>query len=436
MLSFKQLQEKKTKIKINPKKDEVIESSEVKKNHGEDCDCSKCDKKRRKEDVNDGPDVANEGYDKPDEKLKTDRNMFSIPKGEQDAAAERLKAKAAAKRKAKLKEESAYVSQEEVSEESTEESAETEIPFLTFNQYQHARTLDEEQLNEFLDKLFGGGKKPANAGGAAQPSPSQQMPSHVGLAGKLGARRQMMNQMMGKPDQKVLGYSKGGPVKKEEVEISEALPTVSPRGQDGKASGPTGLVQKSINSIGLGSAFRSGPESLLGKSSVPSVSAAPPSKINTSPSTSLAKPNLSSNMMSKPVARKTPKKPMIMKKPLPRRPMMNSVSLKTFGSFLKERTRYAKETGKDFKTGNPSEKGGEGRSEVGKSMQKMMRPTGGAMSSRGKAIQPQGKKKDKGAKPKFKSEPTPVDKIKKKLSDKRAPKKDPYGYGQGRYQGD
>tara|TARA_S200002703_G_scaffold160023_1_gene176146 strand:- start:4230 stop:5537 length:1308 start_codon:yes stop_codon:yes gene_type:complete len=435
MLSFKQLQEKKTKIKINPKKDEVIESSEVKKNHGEDCDCSKCDKKRRKEDVNDGPDVANEGYDKPDEKLKTDRNMFSIPKGEQDAAAERLKAKAAAKRKAKLKEESAYVSQEEVSEESTEESAETEIPFLTFNQYQHARTLDEEQLNEFLDKLFGGGKKPANAGGAAQPSPSQQMPSHVGLAGKLGARRQMMNQMMGKPDQKVLGYSKGGPVKKEEVEISEA-PTVSPRGQDGKASGPTGLVQKSINSIGLGSAFRSGPESLLGKSSVPSVSAAPPSKINTSPSTSLAKPNLSSNMMSKPVARKTPKKPMIMKKPLPRRPMMNSVSLKTFGSFLKERTRYAKETGKDFKTGNPSEKGGEGRSEVGKSMQKMMRPTGGAMSSRGKAIQPQGKKKDKGAKPKFKSEPTPVDKIKRKLSDKRAPKKDPYGYGQGRYQGD
>ena len=245
----------------------------------------------------------------------------------------------------------------------------------------------------------------------------------------------------------LLGRSKGGPVKKEEVEISEGLPTVSPRGQDGKASGPTGMVQKSINSIGLGrsgppptprpGATRpTGPVSLFGKPSVPSVSAAPPSKINTSPSTSLAKPNLSSNMMSKPVAKKTPKKPMIMKKPLPRRPMMNSVSLKTFGSFLKERTRYAKETGKDFKTGNPSEKGGEGRSEVGKSMQKMMRPTGGAMSSRGKAIQPQGKKKDKGAKPKFKSEPTPVDKIKKKLSDKRAPKKDPYGYGQGRYQGD
>ena len=65
-----------------------------------------------------------------------------------------------------------------------------------------------------------------------------------------------------------------------------------------------------------------------------------------------------------------------------------------------------------------------------------MRPTGGAMSSRKKAIQPQGKKKEKGAKPKFKTEPTPVDKIKNQLARKRAPKKDPYGYGQGRYQGD
>lgn len=103
---------------------------------------------------------------------------------------------------------------------------------------------------------------------------------------------------------------------------------------------------------------------------------------------------------------------------------------------LDERTRYAKETGKDPQTGKSSVKGGEGRSEAGKYMQKMMRSTGGAMSSRGKAIAVPGKKKEKGAKPKFKSEPTPVDKIKRKLSDKRAPKKDPYGYGQGRYQGD
>ncbi len=58
MLSFKSyLAEKKSKILINPKKDEL---KEVKKNHGEDCDCMKCEQKRRKDDVNDGPDVQNE----------------------------------------------------------------------------------------------------------------------------------------------------------------------------------------------------------------------------------------------------------------------------------------------------------------------------------------------------------------------------------------
>ena len=56
MLSFKQLSEKKkTNILINPKKKDLQE-----KNHGEDCDCMKCEEKRRKEDVNDGPDIATE----------------------------------------------------------------------------------------------------------------------------------------------------------------------------------------------------------------------------------------------------------------------------------------------------------------------------------------------------------------------------------------
>jgi len=41
-----------------------------------------------------------EGYDKPDEKLKTDRKMFSIGQKERDAAKERLLAKAKAKREA------------------------------------------------------------------------------------------------------------------------------------------------------------------------------------------------------------------------------------------------------------------------------------------------------------------------------------------------
>ena len=92
---------------------------------------------------------------------------------------------------------------------------------------------------------------------------------------------------------------------------------------------------------------------------------------------------------------------------------------------LDERTRYAKETGKDFKTGNPSEKGG---TRTGKSafdqVSRQMRKTGGVMSSRGKGIQPQGKKKEKGAKG-YKGV-TPVDKIKNRLAQKRAAKPNPY----------
>ena len=119
MLSFNELQEKKSKIKINPKKEDVMEGScgsyskggEVKKNHGEDCDCQKCEKKRRKEDLGDEKTVSTE--------------------------------------------ELAYDSQEEVSEEGNQEIAETEIKtLLTFDELQYAKTLDEEQLLEFLNGLL------------------------------------------------------------------------------------------------------------------------------------------------------------------------------------------------------------------------------------------------------------------------------------------
>ena len=43
---------------------------------------------------------CNEAYDKPAERLKTDRNMFNIPKSEQSSAKDRLLAKAKAKREA------------------------------------------------------------------------------------------------------------------------------------------------------------------------------------------------------------------------------------------------------------------------------------------------------------------------------------------------
>ena len=49
--------------------------------------------------------VVGEGYDKPDEKLKTDRDGYRVPKKDADEARDRLLAKARAKRLAKMKEE-------------------------------------------------------------------------------------------------------------------------------------------------------------------------------------------------------------------------------------------------------------------------------------------------------------------------------------------
>ena len=93
---------------------------------------------------------------------------------------------------------------------------------------------------------------------------------------------------------------------------------------------------------------------------------------------------------------------------------------------IDEVTRYAKETGKDFKTGQPSAKPGtrSGDSAFDKAS-RQLRKTGGVMSSRGKAIQPQGKKKERGAKG-YKGV-TPVDRIKNRLAQKRrAQENNPY----------
>jgi hypothetical protein len=89
---------------------------------------------------------------------------------------------------------------------------------------------------------------------------------------------------------------------------------------------------------------------------------------------------------------------------------------------LDERTRYAKETGKDPQTGKPSEKGG--TIKPGSAMSKVRKSLAGQglMSSRRKAIQPQGKKKEKGKKG-YQGQ-TPVDRIKGNLARKRAPKPD------------
>jgi len=89
---------------------------------------------------------------------------------------------------------------------------------------------------------------------------------------------------------------------------------------------------------------------------------------------------------------------------------------------LAERTRFAKEKGTDPQTGKPSEKGGKEPSKAFKSVQSMIRSSGGALSSRGNAVPIRGKKKVKGDKPKFNQPQSPAQKIKADLARKRAPK--------------
>ena len=214
MLSFKQLQEKKTKIKINPKKDEIVEGQKKKK------DDSYLETNMKKRQAN------NEKARKDMEKMGTSMKNPHFESTNQ--------------------EESAYDSQEEVSEESNQEiEAETEIPFLTFDQYQHVRTLDEEQLNEFLGKLFGGGSKPKESKPSASSAPPAKPPnalqgvmtsagssqgsrSMMGRAGQAGAP--MSKPPTGRPSTKQAPkpmYQGGEKIKKEEVYRSFAHLTLT-----------------------------------------------------------------------------------------------------------------------------------------------------------------------------------------------------------------
>ena len=195
MLSFNQLQEKKTKVKINPKKEDVMEGDKT-LNHGEDCNCMKCDKKRRKDDLGDEKTVSTE--------------------------------------------ELAYDSQEEVSEESNQEIAETEKTLLTFDQLQHTKTLDEEQLQEFLQGLFGGGNKRPGTGPNNAVTGLQNQARQGNLMGS-GMIANTAQKMMNRRDQQaammkqLLGRSKGGKVKKKKS-YKESMEFFEDRAADAQKS--------------------------------------------------------------------------------------------------------------------------------------------------------------------------------------------------------
>ena len=223
MLSFKALSEKKTKVKVNPKMKDVMEDGapitmhayskggkvkkkkdiveggcdsvpkvpemakggklDLKKNHGDDCDCKKCDKKRRRDDVNDGPDVANEeikklksfgeavytGPNKDERKLikKLDNKEFATKLADYEKNMDPKKRQALkdkATKGMKFTHEETYIknnnqaiygNQEEVSEESNQSKSETETSILRFSDFNEATRFKKEK-----GYVKGGTKKP------------------------------------------------------------------------------------------------------------------------------------------------------------------------------------------------------------------------------------------------------------------------------------
>ena len=129
MLSFKQLQEKKTKVKINPNLKDVMEKSS--------CDCD-CDTHESHDKCGDDCNCnsMSEGKKKDDTYLETD--FKKRLKNNEKARKELMKGP-----QMKNPHLESYDSQEEVSEESTEESTENSI--LTFNNFQEATRLKKEK---------------------------------------------------------------------------------------------------------------------------------------------------------------------------------------------------------------------------------------------------------------------------------------------------
>ena len=129
MLSFKELNEKKTKVKINPNLKDVMEKSSC------DCDCDTHESHNKcGDDCNCNP--VTEGKKKDDTYLETD--FKKRLKNNEKARKELMKGP-----QMKNPHLESYDSQEEVSEESTEESTENSI--LTFNNFQEATRLKKEK---------------------------------------------------------------------------------------------------------------------------------------------------------------------------------------------------------------------------------------------------------------------------------------------------
>jgi len=168
MLSFRELSEKKTKVTINPKLDQLKEKkgcSKCEDTCGENCKCSCHDKEmseakkkdptyletdfkkrqanneKARKDLMKGPQMKNPHFESkwydPMEDPDFDHDEAERTRGQSGKPAKKKT------KKSTKKEEVAYVSQEEVSEESNQSIAETET-LLTFGQFDEATRAAKE----------------------------------------------------------------------------------------------------------------------------------------------------------------------------------------------------------------------------------------------------------------------------------------------------
>ena len=165
MLSFKDLSEKKTKVKINPKQSEITEkcgktgedeckcedkTPAQKSVAGKGGKCPKCEGKGCKHCGGTGyHDEDGEGADMSEAKKKDDSYLEVDPKKRQknNEKARKEMDKVPSQKNPHFEStgDQAYGSQEEVSEESTEEVAETETKLLTFAQFEAYEPMTPER---------------------------------------------------------------------------------------------------------------------------------------------------------------------------------------------------------------------------------------------------------------------------------------------------
>ena len=230
MLSFKELSERKTKIKINPKQSEITEKS---------CDskkkCSKCEGKGCKHCGGTGyhgEEEVSEAKKKDDTYLETD--FKKRQKNNEKARKDLMKGPQMKNPHFEsTNQENAYDSQEEVSEESTEEVAETET-FLTFGQFNERYKGKHGQSDkEYADSRSQGGKMvsgDSKRSGAEYTHGRRVKAANPGMQPDVGGKTKPKSQ--GKMDRGTradLQYRKAN-LKKEEVELEEG------RAEDAQAS--------------------------------------------------------------------------------------------------------------------------------------------------------------------------------------------------------